>query len=80
MSIIPQCGKFYGRNTGISLLEGQEGNTSSDGELFKTITLDQLIALQNYNEKVLSIIAPKDLEFEALNVFLETLRSSEVIY
>ena len=71
---------LYGRNTGASLLKGWEGNTSSDGELVEIITLDQLIAFQNHNEKMLIIIDVEGFEFEVLMGSLETLRSNQNIY
>jgi FkbM family methyltransferase len=68
---------LYGRNTGASLLKGWEGNTLSDGEQVKTITLDQLIIFQNPSEKMLIIIDVEGFEFEVLKGSLETLRGTE---
>ena len=70
-------GNLYGRDTGASLLEGWEGNVPSGGEIIKVITLDDLLTLQNYNEKILTIIDVEGFEFEVLMGSLDTLKNAK---
>jgi FkbM family methyltransferase len=70
-------GNLYGRDTGASLLEGWEGNVPSSGKIIKVITLDELLMLQNYSEKILTIIDVEGFEFEVLMGSLETLKNAK---